>query len=757
MAKNEYPVAGAKEGDPSRSHYFSWINNTNEGSTEAQTLINLRFFNMLNRKYGMKLDIYAWDAGNLDGSKKTYGTFESEKFLSQYPNGYKTIVDCADESGIRLGLWGGPDGFGKTKEDAEKRIELMRSLCRDYHFALFKFDGVCGTLRRNKRSYFCEMMKECRKYSPDLILLNHRLNFGSGNKYATTFLWQGRETYVDVFLFNEKPAMHNRGGIFYRGNVPDFMRMTDDHGTCISSSIDYFEDDLIYQAFGRCLILSPSIYGNPWLMKDEELPRLARIFSLHRQNREILTEAIDLNSLFGCNSVSRGSDKKRFLLLGNDGWETKKCSVPLDETVGLKKCDRVKVILHHPYEQNLGTYNYGDKIDISVMPFRASLAEISEESSASRVLDNICYEIITEKDGKPDEIKTVFDGKTDLREPAPIKFGSLKKCAVPSYEKALYEATCISLDNDSLEMRSLRRSGETKIPEVKAARDAFFNQKTYIYRGCDSNILFDGNPDTWYDTKSVYYDGGLRIDGGCFRFDAGAEYDVSKIEFEYFSIDKEIEEVKIITPPESGEFSADLKKWKKTGKAEIKEIGRCTTPVIIHSVHNIVEKEGKRIRLTYTVNGKMRYINFASFVDRIYSVKIFDKNGKEIKPVSPKATNLMAPYECRKAGKAFKLKVTVPEKDGKWFIAVACDGNHGNEGIYCAAESEGNFIGAPSRAPAYPSNVFEHLVVRAGKGYTYYIPVTDEMKGKEITLWALQNRNTEKEIKVSAYLCPEHR
>ena len=46
------------EESPSRSEYFSWINNTNEGSTEAQTLANLAFFAELNKKYGMRLDIY---------------------------------------------------------------------------------------------------------------------------------------------------------------------------------------------------------------------------------------------------------------------------------------------------------------------------------------------------------------------------------------------------------------------------------------------------------------------------------------------------------------------------------------------------------------------------------------------------------------------------------------------------------------------------------------------------------------------------
>ena len=162
MENKKYPVSGAYESEPSRSHYFSWINSTNEGSTENQTLKNLEYFNWLFKEYGAKLDIYAWDAGNLDGADKTYGTFESEKFKKQYPHGFGVISKKAAESGIRLGIWGGPDGFGKTPDDAKKRIELMTSLCRDFNFELFKFDGVCGTLRRNKRKYFCEMMQNCR-------------------------------------------------------------------------------------------------------------------------------------------------------------------------------------------------------------------------------------------------------------------------------------------------------------------------------------------------------------------------------------------------------------------------------------------------------------------------------------------------------------------------------------------------------------------------------------------------------------------
>lgn len=80
------PVGGAAENTPSYSEYFSWINNTNEGPTEKQTLINLDFFKWMHDTYGMQLDIYAFDAGALDGAKR-YGSTRSERFRRQFPGG----------------------------------------------------------------------------------------------------------------------------------------------------------------------------------------------------------------------------------------------------------------------------------------------------------------------------------------------------------------------------------------------------------------------------------------------------------------------------------------------------------------------------------------------------------------------------------------------------------------------------------------------------------------------------------------------
>ena len=41
---------GADDSTHSKAQYFSWINNTNEGTTEEHTLINLQFFEWLQKR-----------------------------------------------------------------------------------------------------------------------------------------------------------------------------------------------------------------------------------------------------------------------------------------------------------------------------------------------------------------------------------------------------------------------------------------------------------------------------------------------------------------------------------------------------------------------------------------------------------------------------------------------------------------------------------------------------------------------------------
>ena len=781
MEEKNRITAGADERTPSKPEYFSWINNTNEGSTEAQTLINLDYFRYLYDTYGMRLEIYAWDAGNLDGSRETYQNLKtSEKLKAQYPNGYAPVVKAAEKAGIRMGVWCGPDGFGDTEESAKARTEQMVSLCRDFHFALFKMDGVCGTLRKEKQPQFVHMMKECRKYSPDLILLNHRLDLGIGLPYATTFLWQGQETYVDIHIGNRVTAPHHRAFFASRGNVPDLLRLTEDHGVCISSCIDYFEDDLIFQAFGRCLILAPEIYGNPWLMRDDEMPILARIFNLHYRWRDILVDGMLLKGdTIPENSVSRGSADHRFITLGNGTWKTIQVKLPLNEAIGLQPCGKVAVSAHHPYEKDLGAFEYGETVTVEVEPFRAALIEVCDAKNADVMLTNCEYEVLHEdKCGKIDRIRIVsskgdihytdgraFTGCTGifdntLREPIEIaSLGADEFAEMPPHAEKMLETALFIQDQDSLEARALKRSGATAVPEVQAARDAFFRQKTYLLRGPESRFAFDGREDTFFDGISKTFFDGLRVDGGCLRVDFGKIVNADFVELEYFDIDESMDyEVKKQILPGRCDFSCDLDIWHESTIEDVTTLRPETAEILIHNVHNIVERTGRRRVVRYAVNGPIRYFRMPQPIDRIYRISL-TKDGQRIDLEHPTANNLLPAGRRVEYVKTLSAAVA-PElwKDG-CYLAIGLEGTHGAEGAYAVLETEdGQILGCPDRAVGYNSNVWEcraNCTMGTDNHYTYYFPMPRELCGKAFKIHVLGLDNEKKDYGVSVHLCDD--
>ncbi|MBQ3901279.1 MAG: hypothetical protein II736_06095 [Clostridia bacterium] len=771
--------AGADEKTPSRPQYFSWINSTNEGSSEGQTIANLNYFKWLRDTYGMRLEIYAWDAGNLDGSRGTYETLGSPKLIKQYPRGYAPVAEAAAEAGIRLGVWCGPDGYGDTPEEAEARRELLVSLCRDLHFAQFKIDGVCSGLREEKQGEFVKTLTECRRYSPDLILLNHRLRLGIGEPYATTFLWEGVETYVDVHIANEKPAPHHRGFIFGRGNVPGLLRLAEDHGVCISSCIDYFEDDLIYQAFGRCLILAPEVYGNPWLMRDDEQEKMAAIYNLHRKWRDILVDGMLLPESYGPNAVARGDGKRRFIVTGNDSWESRTVTLKLDEEIGLQSCDRVVVKMIHPYEEFVCVKNYGECVAVRLAPFRAALIEVTDASVAEPVLTGCRYNGIPRPEGGKREVRIIAaDGDIGVVKNGEITYPDEKIYDGPSFDmtvkdpvridrvdgweresglsdaERIYETALFAMNNDSLEYRSLLRSGETAIPEVRAARDAFFGQDTYKLRGCESRNCFDGRDDTFFDggTK-VFYGGYMRHDGECLRVDLGAPADADRIIIEYFETDEETPELLRQRISEEGDFSRDLGSWASAPLEGIETLTEWDQKVVVNDVHNIVSVKGKKMRATYLIGGKIRYFRAKHAPDRIYRIAAL-KDGEEIPLTDPKALVLL-PHFAEKT--VFGIRKTLFSLDKNVregsYLAVSVHGEHGEEGAYAVVEINGIPEGAPDRAPSYPCVAWECSVCSSDEGYCYYFPVTERMKGRRVTVKVLECSKKATECSLSVHLC----
>jgi len=747
--KSQVIYPGADEKTPSRAQFFSWINNTNEGATEAQTFINLEFFSWLKKEYGMQLDIYAFDAGAIDG-KRFYGSIYSDRFKSQFPNGFDPIYEKAKEEGIRLGVWGGPDGFGNTPEEEKARIDQMVKLCMDYEFALFKFDAVCGPLRPEKEDAFIEMMKECREYSPDLILLNHRLGLDKAKPYATTFLWGGAETYIDVFMNNSMTAPHHRGQAISRGMVPDLQRLTEDHGTCLSSCLDYWDDDLVLQAFNRNLILAPEIYANPWLLRDDEFSKLARIYNLHKTYRDIMVDGLVLPASYGSFAVSRGNETTRILTLRNVSWEKESFTVNVGEEIGLRNSGRYEVRQMHPTERVIGTVRAGQSTEITVDPFRSCLIIISSEKINEPALLGTDYQVVKNIDNEDVEIEILgwpgtktrikladsrkyksmqvegsnlpgllkgvnleftFDGEALTKE-LTRKVGSFEK--LTEFDnidwKALYETTVFSADNNALEVRSIQRSGWSEVPEVKAAQDALFYQKTFVDRGIWDKNLFDGSMETafWQQKK---YKRDQAINGGCFRLDLGEETDIDELIVktgDLFALQPMLEgEGNYV------EISTDLINWKQ-----------------------LTYLAGTTMHIDIPEN--TRYLRFKDFPSKISEIEGYN-DGKKLNSDGWKASNLFAYPDDRKLKcyQVFKSTFKLDEIAGNSYLYVALNGVHGVEGAYVAAKIDGKMVGAPDRAQSYQSNTWEYVNSRTNKNYTYYIPLDGTEIGKEIEVFIL--------------------
>jgi hypothetical protein len=755
---------GADENTPSRAQYFSWINNTNEGPTESQTKINLNFFKWLKEEYGMQLDIYAFDAGAIDGAGY-YGSVKSQKFKNQFPRGFKPVYEQAKSQGVRLGIWGGPDGFGDTPEEEKERIDLMVGLAKDYQFELFKFDGVCGNLREHKQDAFIKMMQDVRKYSPNLILLNHRLNLGKGLPHATTWLWEGAETYTDVHMQNRTTAPHHRQQAIARGLPPNLSRLTEDHGVCLSSALDFWDDELILQAFNRSLILAPEIYGNPWLLKDSEFPKLARIFNLHKKYNNLLVTGMVLpENKYGPHAVSRGDEKTRILTLRNLTWDQVSYSISLDKEIGLSQSSAdLYLYQYHPTEKFIGKFKAGAKVQVEVMPFRSALFVIRSTPADEITVEGTDFEVVRNVAGKDIQLKLLglpgteksiklssvpagyssallgskessqllkgstikvsFEG-TPLKYPAHRNLGELKSAGLPADAEALYEATCYSADNNALEVRSLERSGETKIKEVEAARDAFFNQALFIERGIWDKNLFDGSEETDFYV-SRRWRGDVTVNGGGVRVDFGETIELDSIKLMVGS-------EKFLQPLKSTEnidayVSTDLTTW---------------VPVIMRA--------GKVIETTIPNGIKVRYLKLDQTPERISEI-IGYKNGKSVSRKNWRASTLFSPYWKMEFTKCWQHSTILTEVPDNSYLALAVNGKHGPEGVYAALKIDGKIAGFPDRSVSYPSNTWEVPVKVGDSNYTFYFSLTPEMKGKKIEVF-LMGRATAEDIKPELWI-----
>ncbi len=767
-------VAGPGQSTPSRSHYFDWINSQYEGTTERHTLTNLEFFKWLHDEYGMRLDIYSLDVGNIDDGPYTagvgrlipahYGTMASEEFKAQFPHGFAPLVEKAASFGCRLGIWLGPDGFGDTPAEERQRTDMLVAFCREYNFLLFKLDAVAGGLRPEKQDALIHALQACRAHCPDLIVLNERVALGKAEPFVTTSLWEGAETYIDVFMYNTGTAPHHRAGALARGVTPGLNRLMEDHGVCFSSCLDYWEDELVLQAFNRALIISPQIYGNPWFLRDDEFPKLARLFNLQRRHREVLTSAILLpEEQYGPHAVSRGNGEMRFVTLRNLTWHPVTYVVQLDNSIGLVGGDTIELRRLHPSERIIGRFAGGASVEVAVQPFRTCLLLATKTVIGDVGVEGCDYEVVRDVPGKPvivkllgmpgteasvrlasgkrrfkraeldgapnaawiegREVKVSFGG-APLIKPWHRKIGDLKPCSVPEDAEALYEATCFAADSNALEVRCVARSGPSRVPQVQAAREAFFAQKMFINRGTWDRNLFDGDLGTHFvarvENRPLRVDFGevVRVDRVVLRIRDREEPDLNPA-LHRFAEDA------------TAEVSADLRTWTALAPSWA---GEGTIAVIkVPSEHPV------------------RYLRIAGPPRRLAEIEAYYR-GRAIDRSAWRASNLLDSYTKKKATAAWTLSFVAEAIPPNATLAIAINGRHGNEGAYAAIRVDGKPVGAPDRAVSYPSNTWEYHNVERDGDYTYYFPLSRGLTGRTIEVVVLITKDGKNDVRPEAWL-----
>ncbi len=142
-------------------------------------------------------------------------------------------------------------------------------------------------------------------------------------------------------------------------------------------------------------------------------------------------------------------------------------------------------------------------------------------------------------------------------------------------------------------------------------------------------------------------------------------------------------------------------------------------------------------------------------MDRIYSIRLL-KDGQEIALPDPHVNNLQAMYGKKSVCAVHTARITLPTvKDGD-YVSAAIEGEHGVEGAYCVAELDGRLLPFPDRATAYQSNMWEHWVMKQGENYTYYLPLTADMSGKELIVHTLLCDPEKTDVHCDIYLCPGH-
>jgi hypothetical protein len=159
-----------------------------------------------------------------------------------------------------------------------------------------------------------------------------------------------------------------------------------------------------------------------------------------------------------------------------------------------------------------------------------------------------------------------------------------------------------------------------------------------------------------------------------------------------------------ITEARRAEVSADLKTW---------------------SPAKLVQ-DGRNIRIECP--GQFSYIRTNLVPSKLAEIRGVT-GGKELDRTGWRMSYLFPAF--REVQKAWSLPFVLEKTPKTGYLAVACNGEHGREGVWASLKVDGKIIGPADRAPSFPVNPWEYPVRKTEGNYTFFFPLTPDMAGKK--------------------------
>jgi hypothetical protein len=157
------------------------------------------------------------------------------------------------------------------------------------------------------------------------------------------------------------------------------------------------------------------------------------------------------------------------------------------------------------------------------------------------------------------------------------------------------------------------------------------------------------------------------------------------------------------------------------------------------------------ITATISCGKPVRYFRMNAFPAPLAEIEGYQGN-MALDRAKWRASNLFGPYAKSPAVAAWSLSFKLDEVANGSYLAIPLPGRHKAEAAFAAVRVGDRLVGAPSRAVSYNANVWEAPVEVVDGNYTYFVPVTSDMVGKQMDVVVLVTSDGVNEIQPEAWI-----